>query len=247
MLLDFLPELNPDSPQGTIGRLPLEQLRPTQNAVGMDEVAAKARKMADMNERKLEGYLLQRPVPIILGNESDGPGSALAAPYYMIDHHHLAAALWAARQDPQAPVFAEVRRNWRPLVGDRFWKAMASNNWLYAYNGMGAGPTSPAFLKPTVMELENDIYRISWVVREAYGYVKDPQNPTFAEFKWATFFRTRVVFDEQLVCEKDCMNLTLADIERQDPLDYREKMAYASYLATSPEATGLPGFRGTPA
>lgn len=36
------------------------------------------------------------------------------------------------------------------------------------------------------------------MVREAYGYVKDPNNAIFAEFEWGTFFRTRVVFNEQL-------------------------------------------------
>jgi hypothetical protein len=45
MLFEFLPELDPTSTQGTIGRLPLERLRPTQNAVGINAVEAKAKKM----------------------------------------------------------------------------------------------------------------------------------------------------------------------------------------------------------
>lgn len=40
------------------------------------------------------------------------------------------------------------------------------------------------------------------------------------------------------------MNLTLADIEKQDPDDYADKVEFARYLAQSPEAAGLPGFRG---
>ncbi|MCB1874222.1 MAG: hypothetical protein KDI49_19835, partial [Gammaproteobacteria bacterium] len=57
-------------------------------------------------------------------------------------------------------------------------------------------------------------------------------------------FRTRVIFHAQLSCEKKCMEMTLADIEKDDPDDYHEKIAYALYLASSREAAGLPGFAG---
>jgi hypothetical protein len=129
MVLDFLPDLDPESSQGSIGRLALQQLRPTQNAVGMDEVEAKVQKIREMGDKKLEDYLLQRPVPVIIGNESSERFGDLASPFYMVDHHHLAAALWYARQDPETRVFAEVRRKWLPLSGDRLWKAMARNAW----------------------------------------------------------------------------------------------------------------------
>jgi hypothetical protein len=247
VLLEFLPELDINSPQGAVGRLPLDALRPTQNAVGMDEVDAKAVKLRAMSKDKREDYLLQRPVPVVIGNET-GAGEPIEAPFFMLDHHHLAAALWYALHDARTSLFAEVRCNWLPLSGNRFWKAMARASWLYPFDGLGAGPMNPKLLKRSVMELENDLYRsLSWVVREGYGYVKDPANPTFAEFQWASFFRTRVLFDAQLECERDCMDLTLATLERDDPSDYADKVAYARYLASSPEAAGLPGFVGRPA
>jgi hypothetical protein len=40
------------------------------------------------------------------------------------------------------------------------------------------------------------------------------------------------------------MSLTLADIEHRDSEDYFGNLAYTRYLATSPEAAGLPGFLG---
>lgn len=244
MVLDFLPALGPNSPQGAIGRLTLDRLKPTQNAVGMDEVDAKAEKIAAMDAKKLSDYLLQRVIPVVIGNPPKDGGDDPAI-YYLVDHHHLAAAVWKALKDPQAPVFAQVRCNWLPLTGNRFWKAMVRNNWVYPFDGLGAGPTSPARLKPTVMDLENDLYRsLAWVVREGYGYVKDTENPTFAEFRWASFLRGRVIFDAQLTLEKDPMKLTLADIEKADPEDYAAKIAYARYLAGSPEAAGLPGYVG---
>ena len=92
----------------------------------------------------------------------------------------------------------------QPLAGRRFWKSLVSNNWVYPYDGMGAGPLNPDLLKTSVGSLENDLYRsLAWVIRLQYGFVKDPENPTFAEFRWASFFRSRVLFDAQLTCTKD--------------------------------------------
>lgn len=233
-IVDFLPECDKNSPPGNYARLKLSQLRPTQNAVGMDEVNTKTKKIADKSGKKLADYLLQRTIPIIIGNDGQ---------YYLIDHHHLAISLWRAKGDMEVPV--EVVKNWNPIEGGRFWHAMANNNWVYPFDAMGAGPSNPGSLKQHVKDLDNDIYRsLSWLVRQAYGYVKDPNNAIFAEFKWGSFFRTRVIFAAQLSCEKKCMEMTLADIEKKDPDDYQDKVAYALYLASSPEASGLPGFVG---
>lgn len=233
-LFKFLPKINAQSPQGMLGRLQLSDLMPTQNAVGMDEVVEKTAKIREKDDEKLTEYLLERTVPIIIGNNGN---------FYLIDHHHLSTSLWRAKGDMDLPV--QVTRNWNPIEGNHFWKAMAANNWVYPFDAMGGGPLNPSTLKKHVKDLDNDIYRsLSWVIRSAYGYVKDPGNAIFAEFKWGNFFRTRVIFKEQLTCEKNCMEMTLAKIEEADPEDYKEKIAYAMYLATSPEAAGLPGFVG---
>lgn len=231
----FLAEIKADSPQGTVGRLKLSKLCPTQNAVGMDEVNAKVAGMKDRSGDQLANYLLPRAVPVIIGNGGQ---------YYLIDHHHLTISLWRAKGDVDVPVV--VTRNWSRIEGNRFWREMAANNWVYPFDAMGAGPFNPGTLKKHVKDLDNDLYRsLSWVVRERFSYVKDPNNAIFAEFKWGSFFRTRVIFDEQLTCKKeDSMQMTLADIEREDPDDYNDQIAYALYLASSPEAAGLPGFVG---
>lgn len=230
----FLPKIDDKSPQGTLGRLKLSQLRPTQNGVGMDEVNAKVKGLEQKSGDKLLDYLLPRTVPIVIGNEG----------YYLIDHHHLSMSLWLAKGDIDVPVL--VTRNWAPIKGDRFWKTMADNDWVYPYSALGAGPFNPNTLKQFVKDLDNDLYRsLSWVVREAYGYVKDASNPIFAEFKWGSFFRTRVIFREQLTCKKeDAMELTLEKIEDRDHDDYADKIRYAMHLAASPDAAGLPGFVG---
>lgn len=230
----FLPKITEKSPQGTLGRLKLSDLKPTQNGVGMDEVNAKVKKIKEKSGDKLLDYLLPRAVPVVIGNDG----------YYLIDHHHLTISLWLAKGEMEVPVL--VTRNWAPIKGDRFWKAMAASDWIYPYSALGAGPFNPSTLKQHVKDLDNDLYRsLSWVVREAFGYVKDPNNAIFAEFKWGSFFRTRVIFNEQLTCKKeDSMKMTLEDIEKADPEDYAGKKRYTMYLATSSEAAGLPGFVG---
>jgi hypothetical protein len=232
----FLPRCEASCPRGALTALPVGELRPTQDAVGMDEVRTKAAKIKAMSPTHLEDYLLQRPIPVVIGN---------ADQYYMIDHHHLARALWdAGKGDVDVPVL--VAENWSPLHGDHFWKAMARHDWVYPFDGMGAGPTPPGLLKQHVAELDNDLYRsLAWYVRDRYGYIKDPSNPIFAEFKWASFFRSRVVFWSVLMKWKGRpMDITLADIAEMDRDEYDEKLAFAQYLAGAPEASGLPGFIG---
>jgi hypothetical protein len=84
-------------------------------------------------------------------------------------------------------------------------------------------------------------------VRERYGYVKDPANPIFAEFKWGSFFRSRVIFWNALLDwpADRLVDMTLADILEKEPDEFDEMTAYALYLARSPEARGLPGFVGS--
>jgi len=64
----FLPGIHSESPQNAIGRLKLSKLKPTQNAVGMEEVNVKVEKIKRKSDDKLTDYLLQRTIPIIVGN-----------------------------------------------------------------------------------------------------------------------------------------------------------------------------------
>ena len=47
-LFDHLPECNDTSKQGSINRILVSQLKPTQNAVGYDEIFAKQAKIKKM-------------------------------------------------------------------------------------------------------------------------------------------------------------------------------------------------------
>ncbi|MFX7984922.1 ParB-like protein, partial [Acinetobacter baumannii] len=67
--------------------MPLEDLRPTQVAVGMQAVKCQRRKLEKRasKQRQLKDILERRSIPAVRG-----PGGDL----YMIDRHHFALALW---------------------------------------------------------------------------------------------------------------------------------------------------------
>jgi hypothetical protein len=230
----YLPVCDPGTPQGTMATLKLSQLRPTQNAVGMDEINNKVARLTEKSGAKLEDYLLERPIPVIIGRTDK---------FYLIDHHHLAVSVLQSHGDIVVPV--EVVRNWAPIKGFHFWKAMSKQHWLYPFAADGGGPVSVGSMAKHIDELGNDIYRsIAWVARTHYAYVKSADNAIFAEFKWANFFRARLIPTALFRCKDDCESVTLADIEKADPEGYQEMALEGRYLAKSPEARGMPGYIG---
>ncbi|MFZ2013995.1 MAG: ParB/Srx family N-terminal domain-containing protein [Nocardioides sp.] len=233
-LFGHLPRLTADTGQGTVAAVRVGELRPTQNAVGMDEVTAKVTRMKPRSEANLQAYLLERTMPVVIG---DGGHP------HLVDHHHLALALLTAEGDVDVPV--EVVRNWAPVKGLHFWRAMARQHWLYPFAPDGAGPIPVARMSKHLSDLGNDIYRsLSWAARSAYAYEKSPDNAIFAEFKWAGFFRTHLILEQLLGCTGDCTLVTLADLERDDPESMAETRRRLMFLARSPAARTLPGYVG---
>jgi len=233
-LFGYLPACDAATPQGTLATLELSRLRPTQNAVGMDEVNHKVAKLGQKSDSRLEEYLLERPIPVVIGNSGK---------FYLIDHHHLALSVWRSHGDITVPV--EVAKNWNPITNTHFWRAMSKRHWVYPFAADGGGPIPIAQMARHLEDLGNDIYRsVAWVARTHYVYVKSPDNAIFAEFKWANFFRTHLIFDALLDCKNDCADVTLADIRKDDPEGHQELMLRGHYLAQSPEARGLPGYIG---
>jgi hypothetical protein len=171
---------SPDLPTGTKCLIEVKRLRPTQFAVGMEEVRRRFGHVLQMKAAKQERYLREREVPVVVG-----PGGEP----YVIDHHHLARILWDSGL--RTTVYANVRANWRGLSATAFWKRMQDNGWAYPYDAAGRGPRPYAELPRTVGELRDDPFRsLAWIVREKGGYEKT--DVPFAEFRWANFFRTKI-------------------------------------------------------
>jgi hypothetical protein len=235
-----LPELTPDAPQGALCQVRVSKLKPTQNAVGFDEVNDKIARYSAKSKEELRDYLLVHSVPVIIGNGGN---------FYLTDHHHMANALWKTAEgkneagitSDNARVVVTVQYNRHGLMDYHFWKEMQTLRLVYLFDNDGGGPIRPKDLCGHIRDLANDPYRsLAWVVRQRYGYAKSPH--AFAEFLWANFFRIRIVIDNWILKDKiregDVLIANLPAEHKKDIIDE------AMELARSPEAAGMPGYLG---
>lgn len=160
--------------------VPVDELRPTQMAVGMRAVAAKCEKVERRarSSRKLRRYLEDRPIPAVLGPDED---------LFIIDHHHLSLALLRSEVDE---AFVRLVGDLSHLSQNRFWRRMADLGLVHAYDGHGRS-VCPTKLPARLDKLRGDPFRdLAWSVREAGGFAKTGK--PYAEFRWADFFRSRI-------------------------------------------------------
>ncbi len=164
--------------QDQIFKCRIDQLHPTQLAVGMEEVREKERKFRKMDGIELAQYEKDNPEPTVTG-----PGGTL----YIIDHHHLALAL---SDIGVKKTYCTTAADYSRLMAPAFWKKMEEQKWVYAYDEYGNGPRPYSEIPATVTGLKDDPYRsLAGAVRIAGGY--DKTDAPFAEFKWADFFRNK--------------------------------------------------------
>jgi hypothetical protein len=189
-------------------------LKPTQVTVGMREVADKRRELAHMSKDERHEFLQNRPIPVVLGPEQR---------HYLIDHHHLARALWDdAFEHAWIEVKAELVHHSLPA----FWQEMERRQWVYPHDAHGhVLPVSE--LPAQVSQLVDDPYRsLAGYLRKAGGFIKS-ETP-FAEFAWANFLRNHVQIPG-------------------DDAGFAIAVKQAITLAHSTIAAALPGFTPTKA
>ena len=232
-----------DARQGDFYKLRVDHLSPTQFATGRAEVKVRAARLArklKKDPRKLHDYLRVRPVPIVVRNKR----------FYLTDHHHLVRALYDIGHKlygKDLAVYVKVMANASTLEETYFWKSMHKVNWVYLFDKAGGGPQQPKTLPAHVKDLGFDPYRsLAWIVREHHGYMKN--DAPFSEFKWANFFRTRILLDQDILADKHTFDDFAFEVDAQGRLelsdDGREVIEEALFLTSSAEARGLPGFRG---
>ena len=233
-----------DAKAGDFYKLRVKDLSPTQFAVGKAEVAVRAgrmRKKLKKDPGKLHDYLRVRPIPIVVRSKK----------FYLVDHHHLVRALYDTEHGTRGKnicVFVKVLANASTLEETYFWKSMHEQNYVYLFDHFGGGPQQPGTLPAHIKDLQFDPYRsLAWIVREHHGYIKN--NAPFSEFKWANFFRTRILLDQDILAGKHTFDNFAFKIDEQGRLeltdDGQEVIEEALFLAASNEACGLPGFRGS--
>jgi hypothetical protein len=146
-----------------------------------------------------------------------GPAGRL----YITDHHHFSRA---ARDLGAGSVYVKIIDDLSTLSEDRFWEAMVNDQRAYLYDENGQGPISPQQLPDDVDQMADDVYRsLAWAVEKegAYADIGAP----YGSFVWANYFRTQVP-------------QTIAST------DFPRAIQLGAIAARSPEARGLPGYRG---
>jgi hypothetical protein len=189
----------------------VHKLRPTQITVGMIEVQDKRAKLESLKKHERRDFLSAHPIPAVWG-----PDDKL----YITDHHHLGRAVCEAGFDTG---FFCVEADFSKLGSPEFWKEMSTARWAHPIDERGQRRTFDDI--PNHLEkLRDDVYRsLAGYVRDAGGYEKTPT--AFAEFKWADFFRERIVIGP----------------ERPS---FEAAVPKAVKLALSKDAARLPGYRG---
>ena len=224
-------------------KLRIKDMSPTQFAVGKAEIEVRAgrmRKKLKKDPGKLHDYLRVRPIPIVVRGDQ----------FYLVDHHHLLRALYDVEHESRGKnicVYVKVLANASSLEEVYFWKTMHERNMVYLFDQAGGGPQQPQTLPKHIKDLAFDPYRsLAWIVREQHGYIKN--NAPFSEFKWANFFRTRVLLDQDILAGKHTFDDFAFEVDEHGRLeltdDGKEVIDEVMYLAASDEARGLPGYRG---
>jgi hypothetical protein len=202
---------DPALPAGSLCSVEIAKVRPTQFTVGKWEVDRRAEHIAGLKPIKLQAYLEEHRSTIVIGPQG--------VPY-LIDGHHLCSTLMKSKV--RSTVDAKVAANLRNLAPAEFWTAMKKNDWVYLYDEKGRGPLETDRLPKTVADLADDPYRsLAWAVRDRGGWEKSPSS--FAEFQWATFFRSRIKIENR-------------------PGGMEKAVEEALKISHSPEAKNLPGY-----
>lgn len=186
-------------------------LRPTQITIGMREVLAKRKHWRETGIKKSGKFLGTHLIPVVLGPKHR---------HYVVDHHHLARALY---DEGVKDVAVTVTANLSGLDRDAFWTVMDDRNWMHPFDPEGRRRHYRNIPK-TVMELVDDPFRsLAGELRRAGGFAKD--TTPFSEFLWADFLRRRVK-------------------RRTVQRDFDRALEQALALAKAPDASYLPGWCG---
>jgi hypothetical protein len=193
-------------------RTKLRELRPTQLTVGMAEVKAKQDKWKLLSKKAQQRFLSEHWFPGVMG-PSDTP--------YIVDHHHLALALW---QCSVKHVRLVILADLAALEEEEFWMVMDHRDWVHPYDANGQRVPFATIPKKITGLLDDPYRSLAEQVRLKGGYAKS--DIPFAEFLWADFFRRRIALGKRDAITQSVRSEALA-------------------LAATPTAKHLPGWSGT--
>jgi hypothetical protein len=188
-------------------------LKPTQFAVGMLEVDEKIKIVQKFNKKERKKFVKENPVPVVCSPEEH---------LYVVDHHHfLCVCYHVGIEKVRIEVVKDLSK--KKMTYKQFWDWMAETRNTYPYCQFGEGPREPYYLPRDIRGLADDPYRsLAWFVRKAGAFENSEKN--FAEFKWANFFRSKKLLDQD------------------GPAGFEAALLKAVALAQSTAAKKLPGY-----
>ncbi|MCE1235145.1 MAG: chromosome partitioning protein ParB [Hyphomicrobiales bacterium] len=157
-------------------RISVDRLRPTQLTLGLDDVARRRAKIAQMNDRELDAYLEKKAVPHVVG-----PGGGL----WMTDHHHLVRALW--EEGKPTAILGERLDDWSKLDVKSFWRRMDEKALCWPIDADGNRRPYAAIPEHVSKMTDNPWRTLARRVRgDAFADLDTP----FQEFMWGDYFRS---------------------------------------------------------
>ena len=138
----------------------------------------------------------------------------------MVDHHHLARALWSL--DIHEAVLGDQLADWSDLETKPFWRTMESNGYCWPIDADG-NRRPYAAIPLHVGDLTDNVWRS--LARRVRGKAFENLDTPFQEFIWGDYFRT-------------FMSRRLIEFQFELAADLATKLARLG------EAQDLPGFRG---
>jgi hypothetical protein len=160
----------------------LEDLRPTQIALGLREVAEKRRQWRKQADKDPADFFSRHVFPTVLGPKKR---------HYLIDHHHLARAMI---EEKVKTVMVDVTLDLSSLGDYSFWVFLDDRSWCHPYDKDGRRQDFDAIPK-SLAKMDDDPYRsLAGELRRAGGFAKELT--PFGEFLWADFLRNRIKAQE---------------------------------------------------
>ena len=176
----------------------------------MREVQDRRRRWRALQDKKLD-FLGAHMIPVIMGPKNR---------HYIIDHHHLASALY---DEGVSEVLVTVTADLSKIDQKAFWVVLDNRDWMHPFDAKGRRRGYEELPK-SVSGLVDDPFRsLAGELRRAGGYSKE--TTPFSEFLWADFLRRRM---KRKLVEGD----------------FGRALREAVRLAKSHEANYLPGWCG---
>ena len=231
---------------GTLCKLKLDKIRPTQYSVGAHAAACKAKKIkkwegqSGIKNLRYRLLMSKRQVPAVIGpgqDKEEGTG------YYITDHHHLSYAMYLANKDgftKDDELYICVLEDRSNDAEDSFWDFMTRNHLVWLDDAKGQA-IKVDDLPRELKGLANYPYR-TWSrwVRDSCGYLKAGKDCVpaaypvtgayFMEFRWADYLHANMKGGD--------------DIGAMSDKEIRKELKDAIAIAQGRQAflEGLPGY-----